>query len=76
MIKVYCDVCRQRIRGTPPVEKVNDFGQRYHLCRSCIDDEWFLLPGEEMIDGRARRSVVPVNPTKPAASMIGRGQKH
>jgi hypothetical protein len=76
MIKVYCDVCRQRIQGTPPVEKVNDFGQRYHLCQACIDNEWFLLAGEEMIDGRPRRAVVPVNPTKPGSFMISRELRH
>jgi hypothetical protein len=70
MIKVYCDVCRLRIRGTPPVEKVNDFGDRYHLCQSCIDNEWFLLAGEEMIDGRPRRAVIPMNPTQSGLKAI------
>ena len=43
MIKVYCDVCRQRIQGTPPVEKVNDFGQRYHLCQAALTTSGFCL---------------------------------
>jgi hypothetical protein len=55
-----CDVCGRTIHGDPGAKKVDSSGRCYDLCQTCVNNEWVLLEGQEVVNGKQRRTILPI----------------